>query len=171
MYLEIFHYWTVMTEAVRPGVDQSSTTVVLVLLLPLLLHDHYESQPGPRSEHSEISRPVSGLSSYSLVHPAPHQPVVVVKVSDVRQHRLVIDVVVVVPRTVVTPGLLPPPLASLRLEALFGRLLGISDGEERLVISSITDLTRETELPWTGFYMIWNLKLRLATLAVLSLSL
>ena len=132
MYLEIFHYWTVMTEAVRPGVDQSSTTVVLVLLLPLLLHDHYESQPGPRSEHSEISRPVSGLSSYSLVHPAPHQPVVVVKVSDVRQHRLVIDVVVVVPRTVVTPGLLPPPLASLRLEALFGRLLGISDGEKRL---------------------------------------
>ena len=96
---------------------------------------------------------------------------VVVKVSDVRQHRLVIDVVVVVPRTVVTPGLLPPPLASLRLEALFGRLLGISDGEERLVISSITDLTRETELPWTGFYMIWNLKLRLATLAILSLSL
>ena len=34
-----------------PGVDESSTTVILVLLLPLALHDHYQSQPGTWSEH------------------------------------------------------------------------------------------------------------------------
>ena len=32
-----------VTVAVVPGVDESSTTVVLVLLLVLRLHDHYQS--------------------------------------------------------------------------------------------------------------------------------
>ena len=66
------------------------------------------------------------LNPDSLVDPAPHQPMVVVKVSNVRHDLLVVHIVVVLARTVVRPGLLSPVLVGLRPEVLRGRLLGIS---------------------------------------------
>ena len=88
------------------------------------------------------------LDSDSLVDPPPHQPMVVVKVSNVREDSLIIHIVVVITLTVVRPSLHSTLLAGLRLEVLLCHLFGI---------------------PWTGLDMIWNFKLRLATLAVFSL--
>ena len=85
---------------------------------------------GLRTFTLEISRSASPLSD-SLVYPAPHQPVVEVKVSNVREQSLIIHIVVVITTTVVRPSLRSTLLATLGLEVLFCRLFGISEAEDR----------------------------------------
>ena len=105
----------------------------------------------------------------SLFDPPPHQSVVVVKVSNVRQQGLIIDIVVIRAPTVVRTSLYSAFLPGLRLQALFCLLSGISDGGNLLFLPIPRNILDTRDLPWAGFHMIGNLKIRLATLTVFSL--